>query len=693
MPWGIAVLLKRIQLHNIRSYIDQHFDFPEGIVVLAGDIGAGKSSVLLAIEFSLFGLLRSELTGAGLLRHGARTGSVELDFELNNKKITIKRCLVREKNAVVQDAGHIVIDGILQQAMPVELKAAILDMLGYPKSLASKSRNLIYRYTVYTPQEEMKQILADNSEERVDTLRRVFGVDKYKRIADNTRILTHALKERKAAHAALSAGIQEAKDELETTTVQQAALTAALSSIEGQKAKTAAEADKARARVTIAAQAVESLHELKKSVAVAQQEQQGLLRARQRVDDEYAALSRQIATLQLAVGTHRQSAELRSEIGKLLEENRTAETGLNLLTRQIAEINAKQEQADIATQRVSSIVTCPQCMQPVAEHHKAAVRAEHAQKTAMLEQQKESLLAQRTQAEAKRQNMQVLLEELRAAERQATISEANISALAEKTQKHTQLQQEADIIQQQVQASSTRLEQFTVQLQSMSSAEAAHREAMLALDASIQAEKQAAIENARTQASLESINAQAQRLQKELAAKETAKAAHRRTSIIEEWLSTYFIGLMESMEKNVLSRVYYEFNSAFQHWFAMLVEESLTARLDDNFSPIVTQNGFDMDVAHLSGGERTAVALAYRLSLNRVINDVINTIQTKSLIILDEPTDGFSSAQLDRMREVLEQLGCKQVIIVSHEQKIEGLADRVIRIAKPAHVSSVALLP
>jgi exonuclease SbcC len=73
--------------------------------------------------------------------------------------------------------------------------------------------------------------------------------------------------------------------------------------------------------------------------------------------------------------------------------------------------------------------------------------------------------------------------------------------------------------------------------------------------------------------------------------------------------------------------------------------------------------------------------------LNKVINDVISTIKTKDLLILDEPTDGFSAEQLDKIRDVLEQLHLKQVIIVSHESKIESMVDTVMRVEKEGHVS------
>ena len=96
-----------------------------------------------------------------------------------------------------------------------------------------------------------------------------------------------------------------------------------------------------------------------------------------------------------------------------------------------------------------------------------------------------------------------------------------------------------------------------------------------------------------------------------------------------------------------------------------------------------------IDYSYLSGGERTAIALAYRLALNQLINSVLSNIKTKDIVILDEPTDGFSDAQLDKMRDVLEQLNIGQLIIVSHEQKIEGFVENVIRLKKENGVSCV----
>ena len=179
-------------------------------------------------------------------------------------------------------------------------------------------------------------------------------------------------------------------------------------------------------------------------------------------------------------------------------------------------------------------------------------------------------------------------------------------------------------------------------------------------------------------------------LNKEIEEKTEIKKKINYLGELQNWFEKYFIKLMSTIEKQVMLNIYHEFNELFESWFGMLMEdESISARLNEDFTPIIEQNGYETDIAHLSGGERTAAALAYRLALNKVINDLMKDIKTKDMIILDEPTDGFSSEQLDKVRDVIDQIGLNQVIIVSHESKIESFVNNVIRINKNEHVSEV----
>ena len=77
------------------------------------------------------------------------------------------------------------------------MKSHVFDLLGYPKDLVSKGKDLIYRYTVYTPQEEMKRILMEDKDTRLNTLRKVFNIDKYKKIRENSTVFIRTVKEKR----------------------------------------------------------------------------------------------------------------------------------------------------------------------------------------------------------------------------------------------------------------------------------------------------------------------------------------------------------------------------------------------------------------------------------------------------------------------------------------------------------------
>jgi len=200
--------LKKIILNNIRSYENQEVEFVEGSTLLSGDIGSGKTSILLGIEFALFGLQPGQ-RGSSLLRNGKNSGGVRMEFEIDDKKIEVERTLKRAKS-ISQDSCSITVDGIKKEISVMELKSTILDLLNYPKEFLKK-QNLLYKFTVYTPQEEMKQIILQDPETRINTLRHIFGIDKYKKILDNTSILTAKLREEIRAREAVISNIEDEK--------------------------------------------------------------------------------------------------------------------------------------------------------------------------------------------------------------------------------------------------------------------------------------------------------------------------------------------------------------------------------------------------------------------------------------------------------------------------------------------------
>lgn len=189
---------------------------------------------------------------------------------------------------------------------------------------------------------------------------------------------------------------------------------------------------------------------------------------------------------------------------------------------------------------------------------------------------------------------------------------------------------------------------------------------------------------------IKDIKEKLKELKEKIKKKKKAKKNKKRLARYEDWVKNYFMELMSTIETHVMVNIQKNFNLLFQEWFNKLVEdENITVRLDERFSPAIEQNGYEINYEYLSGGERTSVALAYRLALNKIVNTLTEDIKTRDLLILDEPTDGFSMDQMESIRSILEELGMKQVIMVSHEPKIEGLVENVIQVEKRNHQSKV----
>ena len=95
-----------ILIENIRSHVKTYIKFSEGFNCLVGGLGAGKSSILYAIDFALFG----DPIGRSyeyLLREGANVGRVALKFIENGKEYTLWRGLRRRGNRISQDTEQL----------------------------------------------------------------------------------------------------------------------------------------------------------------------------------------------------------------------------------------------------------------------------------------------------------------------------------------------------------------------------------------------------------------------------------------------------------------------------------------------------------------------------------------------------------------------------------------------------------
>lgn len=798
------MILKSVKLENIRSYLNQEINFPDGSVLLSGDIGSGKSTILLAVEFALFGFAGKSLSGRTLLRHGKNQGSVELGFSLDRKEIIIKRALKRVRNGIQQSSGYIIVNGIKKEATAIELKAEIINLLGYPGEMITKSNNLVYRYTVYTPQEEMRQILYEDEEVRQDILRKVFGIDKYKKIRLNCYIYTKQLKQKEEELNERISDFDEKKKEIDNKKEELKGLKKELDILlplfEDIKQKISIK----KGWVDKYEQDVKKLNSLKNQLEVNEAKLIEKINQNSKNKNDIEILEKDISELKEKIGAIKFGIDLdkkEKELNELVENKTKYEQQLQSLTEAILalenEIKEKNEfvknldkklilfsnlrneiaQKDVLEKNVKEIEAlineinkelnsfetkkkssldvkeqiekldnCPTCLQKVPDFHKKTVYESENKKMMGYENEIDKLTKKRDSSLKESEGIKKIFEDVLNKANKSKVLDAeikNLRIVSNEILKKEEKLKESMLKKEEIVAKTERfdikkidlmkkelnelrelkhlsdllkdkqnrmLEIIKVQenikkeigginiqkirlrqdIEKLADAEKEFSDIRKEFEELKEKEKEVLVRKTGFEKESEGVEKIINILDKEIKEKLVIKEKIRNIGKYKEWLERYFMSLMNNIEKHVMANVYSEFNELFQQWFNILIEdETINVRLDNNFTPVIEQNGYESFVDNLSGGEKTAAALAYRLALNKVINSMMGEIRTKDIIILDEPTDGFSSEQLDRVRDVLDEIGTKQTIIVSHESKIESFVDNVVRVRKNEHVSGI----
>ena len=793
------MLLKSIKLDNIRSYQNATITFPEGSTVLAGDIGSGKSSILLAIEFALFGTSRPDLPAEFLLRKGTTIGSVELSFQLHNQEIIIKRSLKKEKRGIKQLPGYIIKNNVKKECMPIELKSEIISLLGYPEDLVTKNKNYLFRYTVYTPQEEMKFILQENPEIRLDALRKIFNIDKYKIIRENLQFILKKMRTEIAILKTRTESFEDLKDKQKKVLQEKEVLQGIISKLQPQVKKYSQEKkiiqEQLEEKEKQHEQFLQQRESIQKLSTIIKEKEKQLQQITEKVEslmletsssehfdteqvkEEFANLQiKRNHLLQKRATCEQKSkqllltmSQLQEEIKEYVEISTLLPKKEELLQKLVHEISRKEEfrnkrkQLEELERRTSELVTknhtllqqsrqlqnlisslsqCPTCLQEVSINHKEMIHSgetakitqaenllfELTKKKSEINKEKEIIIQKIDDLTTKEKNhAKVNVELIQLREKFSSIS-GKKDKLRLSAQENNKIMQELQelptteeldkkikdlqnilnlAIKQELQINQLKdlqnqksilsneikvTQQEITKVQELTIIDPGDKikELRLLLQELQEKEKSIVVSYAENKTKLDNI------IKIELENRIMIQnLTEQRNQLIQQrevyhWLESFFLKLTYTIEKRIMTNIHHVFNELFQEWFSILIEDDqIYSRIDDSFSPIIEINGYEVSFNNLSGGEKTSAALAYRLALNRVINDVIHEVKTKDVLILDEPTDGFSSEQLDKVRDVLDKLQLQQTIIVSHESKIESFVENVIRIRKEGHVSSV----
>ena len=671
------MIVKEIELQNVRSYREASVDFPLGKTLFEGDIGSGKSTILMAIEFAFFGL--GSETGSSLLRVGESEGKVRMVFDVDGKEYEILRGLSRKGTRVQQTEGYVKTQEAIIHLSPSELKEKILEVLQFNEVPDPKAQSWIYRYAVYTPQEEMKSILLLTPDLRLQILRRAFGIEDYKMAGENANELARDIRRKAENLEGKAADFEDLKSRVKRWKEQREFFTEELKRMRKVESENLAELENLK-------QEREKLHdeEVRLSTLInAIVSDEELIKARSRDASEW---------MQEAEALEKKTAKLKQKIAELdlarsLTARRTDEISADIKELDAKSIKLRTLEAQMASKvdDYHSIIengVCPVCDRPAEAHE--FVTLEKAKKQEMAHVSKEvrdcvSKLERVREELEKTREYEVTQEKARSLRDEMT---RNLGEIEKSSGKVARAREEIEKTKARLSTAKRQGESLADVGKNLEELERKIRRAEAHLK-----DAREKVTEAKTR--IEDLRQQIAEGEEEMKVKERYGKMAEALKENEIWLQDYFEPTVEAIERHVMLSINQDFNANFQKWFAMLIDDpEKEVRVDENFTPIISQEGYEQEVNFLSGGERTSVALAYRLALNTLVQRVSMGMKS-NLLILDEPTDGFSQEQLGNVREVLDDVACPQMIVVSHEKELESFADQIFRISKEHGVSLI----
>lgn len=811
------MIFKTLQMENIRSYEKEKIDFPSGTSLFEGDVGSGKSTILMAMEFALFGL--GNQRGDALLRKGSKKGSVFLSFNVEEKEYQIKRTLVRgNSNSVRQDKALLSADGRKVQLSSSEIKERILDILNFKEPPNPRAQSVIYRYAVYTPQEEMKFILAQKPDTRLETLRKAFGIEDYKTAADNAKLISNGIKDKinylsgqvsdleqkKASLIELNKKLTDNNRVLALSTEKRAELESALSKYREKLVnlkeiefrlrqveneiphleKQIKDRDDLITRYQDEIQETEienqekfrlemdELEKIEKPTTISPEELKEKIKL---IKEAVQNRKELIATLKLLKGNKAAIKEKLKDwkdktrddfikenqaLTQKLRESRDLlsqhQKEVNLILKKIYKLEGQLDDINIKLENLDELgEICPICGSPLDDAHKKDLKEERERESRKLNSEIKVLNEVKKKGEEQIEDDNALIEQIRneLSNYKSIIDkfdelddvnskinrvEGNISNiddmlslniqedndfgnfdqyiqhledLQEKLNKYFEAQKSLESIRYQynkniekIERNKLEIEILTDEIKQLDVNLTKSKEIIKQLPeidrklVEVQSLHDSTDEEYRgvndkvveTQTLVKRLIEDVHQLDKEIKEKETL---HNQLEVLKNyhsWLTDYLIPTLSVIEKHVMQNIHLDFDENFKNWFNMLIDDSSkTGKIDEEFTPIIEQDGFQQEINYLSGGEKTSVALAYRLALNNIVQKV-STGMKSNLLIMDEPTDGFSKEQLFKIRDILNELNYPQIIIVSHERELESFADNIFQIEKIDGVSEVS---
>ncbi|MEM3830577.1 MAG: AAA family ATPase, partial [Conexivisphaerales archaeon] len=306
--------------------------FPQGLTVLVGDNGSGKTSILDAITFALFkehGRGRDE----NLINRAASSAIVQVTFSSGGRayEVTWRLGRGRRAQATLRDltsGATLLVDAGERTVLP-----EIERILGISRE--------VFLSAAYVRQGEMARLLEARPSERKEIISRLLGIEELERLWEDLRMPIRLLEEK-------TADLRKKVEEIEE--------------LEKRLGGVEAEISRARERLTALESEVKALEEererLESELRAMEENRrriEGLKEAAAKLDSLIASRRRDLESHERDLAIVREAEKRALELERAEEELRRLRDEVENLRREISELEAMKAGKEVLEKRVGEI--------------------------------------------------------------------------------------------------------------------------------------------------------------------------------------------------------------------------------------------------------------------------------------------------------------------------------------------------
>jgi len=184
-------LISSVELENFLSHSDTSIKFENGVTVFVGDNGAGKSSIIDAITFALFGK-HTRKSNKGLIKRGENQGYTKVVFSVGEKKYLAERKIDVKGGLAAQFSENI--DGKWIQVAAGERKQFGESMTAEVEKRIGLNFEKLQIASI-VQQGELNSIIKAKPKEFKEMLNAIVGIDKLDIASESMRIVIKGFRE------------------------------------------------------------------------------------------------------------------------------------------------------------------------------------------------------------------------------------------------------------------------------------------------------------------------------------------------------------------------------------------------------------------------------------------------------------------------------------------------------------------